>query len=230
MSRAVLFPHKLRKAELTYELAIRGASPAGSVADCANLLSELIQVPINPSRVRPSNVGTSTNTTPVLDTTSKPITTTPATTTPTTSATTTTTPTTSTTTKPKSCRHSGYQLFEGFNCYKGYEEWKTWSNAREQCKGDGGDLMVMDSEREIIEVYPAMYQSVGFLPWIGVYKLEGLHDRWVSVKGEPALSSWWLPGYPDNRAGDKCARAEETGLLWNFKCADLRPFICEIPL
>ncbi|XP_068086882.1 hemolymph lipopolysaccharide-binding protein-like [Anabrus simplex] len=127
--------------------------------------------------------GTSTNTTPAIDTTSKPTTTTPTT-------------TTTTTTKPKSCPHSGYRLFEGFNCYKGYSEEKSWSDAREQCKRDGGDLMVAESERERSEVFPTMYKSAFWGPWMGVYKPEG-EDRWMSVKGEPALSSWWWPRYPD---------------------------------
>ncbi|XP_068086732.1 hemolymph lipopolysaccharide-binding protein-like [Anabrus simplex] len=154
----------------------------------------------------------------------------PATTTPTTSATTTTTPTTSTTTKPKLCPHSGYRLFEAFNCYKTYSDRKSWSDAREQCKRDGGDLMVLESERERNEVFPTMLPSVGYWnPWMGVYKPEG-EDRWVSVKGEPALSSWWWPGAPDNRAGDKCAAANKIGLLWNYNCAERRSFICEIPL
>ncbi|XP_068087008.1 hemolymph lipopolysaccharide-binding protein-like [Anabrus simplex] len=160
--------------------------------------------------------GTSTNTTPAIDTTSKPTTTTP-------------TKTTTTTTKPKSCPHSGYQLFEGFNCYKGYEEWKSWSDAREQCKSDRGDLMVSESERERSEVFPTMYESAFWGPWMGVYKPEG-EDRWVSVKGEPALSSWWRPRYPNNNAGKKCALAVRTGLLMNYNCAERRSFICEIPL
>ncbi|XP_068086731.1 hemolymph lipopolysaccharide-binding protein-like [Anabrus simplex] len=161
-------------------------------------------------------------------TTTAPTATTPPTTTITT-APTTTTPASTTTTKPRSCPHSGYRLFQGFNCYKTYSEWKIWSDAREQCKRDGGDLMVAESERERSEVFPTMYKSVSRNPWMGVYKPEG-EDRWVSVKGEPALSSWWRAGYPDNSAGYKCARGYDTGLLWNTDCAVLRPFICEIPL
>ncbi|XP_068086742.1 hemolymph lipopolysaccharide-binding protein-like isoform X1 [Anabrus simplex] len=160
--------------------------------------------------------GTSTNTTPAIDTTSKPTTTTP-------------TKTTTTTTKAKSCPHSGYRLFEGFNCYKTYREGKSWSDAREQCKRDGGDLMVLESERERSEVFPTMFESVIWYPWMGVYKPEG-EDRWVTVKGEPAPSSWWWPGEPDNIAGRKCAVAHRRGLLWNTDCAVLWSFICEIPL
>ncbi|XP_068086832.1 C-type lectin domain family 17, member A-like [Anabrus simplex] len=125
---------------------------------------------------------------------------------------------------------TGYQLFEGFNCYKTYSDYKSWSDAREQCKRDGGDLMVLESERERSEVFPTMYTSVGYWdPWMGVYKPEG-EDRWVSVRGEPALSSWWRPGYPDNTADRKCAVANGRGPLWNYRCAHLRSFICEIPL
>ncbi|XP_068086645.1 hemolymph lipopolysaccharide-binding protein-like [Anabrus simplex] len=141
----------------------------------------------------------------------------------------TTTPPTTTTTKPITCPHSGYRLFGGFNCYKTYREGKSWSDAREQCKTDGGGLMVLESERERNEVFPTMFESVIWNPWMGVYKPEG-EDRWVSVKGEPVPSSWWRAGHPSNSAGDKCARAAETGLLWNTDCAERRSFICEIPL
>ncbi|XP_068086743.1 hemolymph lipopolysaccharide-binding protein-like isoform X2 [Anabrus simplex] len=123
----------------------------------------------------------------------------------------------------------GYRLFEGFNCYKTYREGKSWSDAREQCKRDGGDLMVLESERERSEVFPTMFESVIWYPWMGVYKPEG-EDRWVTVKGEPAPSSWWWPGEPDNIAGRKCAVAHRRGLLWNTDCAVLWSFICEIPL
>ncbi|XP_067010736.2 hemolymph lipopolysaccharide-binding protein-like isoform X2 [Anabrus simplex] len=81
--------------------------------------SEIEQL-VSVTSVYPPVHGTSTNTTPA-----------------------TTTPTTSTT-----CLHPGYQLFRGFNCYKAYVELKGWSDAREQCKRDGGDLMVAESRRE----------------------------------------------------------------------------------
>ncbi|XP_068086789.1 snaclec coagulation factor IX/factor X-binding protein subunit A-like [Anabrus simplex] len=160
--------------------------------------------------------------------TTAPTATTPPTTTITT-APTTTTPASTTTTKPMSCPHSGYRLFEGFNCYKTYRGGKSWSDAREQCKRDGGDLMVSESERERREVFPPMEEHVNRSPWMGVYKPEG-EDRWVSVKGEPALSSWWRPRYPNKNAGKKCALAVRTGLLLNYNCAERRSFICEIPL
>ncbi|XP_068086675.1 hemolymph lipopolysaccharide-binding protein-like [Anabrus simplex] len=178
--------------------------------------------PVTPATTTPASTTTPTTTT------------TTATTTITTPATSTTTPNTTTTTatittKPRSCPHSGYRLFEGLNCYKTYSESRSWSDAREQCKRDGGDLMVLESERERSEVVPTMYEIVISNPWMGVYKPEG-EDRWVSVKGEPALSSWWEPGEPDNRAGRKCTFAKKEGLLLNVDCAALLPFICEIPL
>ncbi|XP_067014886.2 mannose-binding protein-like [Anabrus simplex] len=89
--------------------------------------------------------------------------------------------------------------------------------------------MVVESERERSEVFPTMYKSVSSYPWMGVYKPEG-EDRWVSVKGEPALSRWWRPGEPDNTANRTCAAAGHSGLLWNTGCALSWPFICEISL
>ncbi|XP_068086606.1 putative uncharacterized protein DDB_G0268590 [Anabrus simplex] len=172
---------------------------------------------------------TPTTTTPASSTTTAATTRTPTTSTTPTTTTTTTTTATTTATKPRSCPHSGYRLFEGFNCYKTYSGRKSWSDAREKCKRDGGDLMVSESERERREVFPTMEEHVSRSPWMGVYKPEG-EDRWVSVKGEPAPSSWWLPGAPDNNAGKKCALAVRTGLLWNNYCTQLLSFICEIPL
>ncbi|XP_068084866.1 hemolymph lipopolysaccharide-binding protein [Anabrus simplex] len=159
---------------------------------------------------------TPSTTTPAADITTKSITNTSSTT------------TTTTTTKPKSCPHSEYQLFGDFNCYKGYVEEKSWFAAREQCKRDGGDLMVAETERERKEVFPIMYESVRSSPWMGVDKTE-CENPWVSVKGEPSLSSWWRPGEPDDHPGRKCGgAANESGLLRNWNCAELRPFICEI--
>ncbi|XP_068086993.1 hemolymph lipopolysaccharide-binding protein-like [Anabrus simplex] len=183
--------------------------------------------PVTPATTTPATTTAPTATTPPTTT----IITAPTTTTPTSTntPTTTTTTATTTTTKPRSCPHSGYRLFEAFNCYKTYRELKIWSDAREQCKRDGGDLMVSESERERREVFPPMEEHVSRSPWMGVYKPEG-EDRWVSVRGEPALSSWWRPRYPNNNAGKKCALAVRTGLLMNYNCAERRSFICEIPL
>ncbi|XP_066991266.2 small ribosomal subunit protein uS15m isoform X2 [Anabrus simplex] len=56
MSCAVIFPNQLRKAEIKYELSIRGVKPARTLAECAALLSTKTQMPVNPSFVLPYNV------------------------------------------------------------------------------------------------------------------------------------------------------------------------------
>ncbi|XP_067014884.2 snaclec coagulation factor IX/factor X-binding protein subunit A isoform X1 [Anabrus simplex] len=142
-----------------------------------------------------------------------------------------TTPAAATTTKPKFCPHSGYQLFGGFNCYKRYHEIKSWSDAREQCKSDGGDLMVVESERERKEVIPSMFKNASskLSVWMGVYRLL-YEDRWETVKGEPALSSWWAAGEPNKRPDHMCADTNSSGLLHNWDCDAWVPYICEIPL
>ncbi|XP_067014885.2 CD209 antigen-like protein 2 isoform X2 [Anabrus simplex] len=125
----------------------------------------------------------------------------------------------------------GYQLFGGFNCYKRYHEIKSWSDAREQCKSDGGDLMVVESERERKEVIPSMFKNASskLSVWMGVYRLL-YEDRWETVKGEPALSSWWAAGEPNKRPDHMCADTNSSGLLHNWDCDAWVPYICEIPL
>ncbi|XP_068086724.1 C-type lectin lectoxin-Lio3-like [Anabrus simplex] len=131
-------------------------------------------------------------------------------------------------TKAKSCPRSGYVLFERFNCYKAYVERKNWTEARKQCKRDRGDLMVAESDGEWFDVIPAMYNNYSLSnPWMGVHKPVGC---WVTVHGEAALSSWWLPGEPDNNDDRRCAFARSSGLLLNVYCKVSRSFICEIPL
>ncbi|XP_067014827.2 hemolymph lipopolysaccharide-binding protein [Anabrus simplex] len=124
----------------------------------------------------------------------------------------------------------GYQLFADFNWYKWYGRRESWSDAREQCKRDGGDLMVAESEEERKKVFLEIYQSLEYLYslWMGV-NMSGGEDSWVSVKGEPALSTWWKPGYPIKRTDLKCAAADSSGELFNKKCTGRLPFICEIP-
>ncbi|XP_068086104.1 C-type lectin domain family 9 member A [Anabrus simplex] len=138
--------------------------------------------------------------------------------------------TTTPATRPKTCPRE-YQRFKDFNCYKGYSTAEIWSVAREQCKRDGADLMVAESERERKEVFYTMYMKTkpGKTHWLGVYKPED-GEFWISVKGERAHSTWWRSGLPDDIDSDRCGCADSTGRLANRPCDDLWPYICEFQL
>ncbi|XP_068086067.1 macrophage mannose receptor 1 [Anabrus simplex] len=143
------------------------------------------------------------------------------------------TATITTTTRPMPCPHnSGYQLFPGYNCYKAFPsdgERKNWSDARERCRKDGGDLMAIETSRERKDVFIPLYESVNFLssPWMGVYMPQG-QDIWLSVRGEAVVSIRWWPGEPEKNTARKCAIANANGKLGNWECASRQAFICEI--
>ncbi|XP_066999841.2 hemolymph lipopolysaccharide-binding protein-like [Anabrus simplex] len=149
---------------------------------------------------------------------------------PVTPSTSTSATTTIKTTKRNACPR-GYRQFKHFNCYKGYKVPATWGVARDQCKRDGADLMVAETEQERKEVFYPMYMSThpGLTHWLGIYKLEH-EDRWISVRGEPARSSWWRPRLPDDIPNDRCGTADSTGRVANRPCDDLWPYLCEFAL
>jgi len=117
--------------------------------------------------------------------------------------------------------------------YQRFDTALTWSNARTDCAGRGGNLATLTSAQESDWVF----QNVGLQgtdTWLGGTD-EGTEGIWQWVTGEPWAYTNWFPGNPDDNAGggqdylaftsfDTLGRWDDAGL----PSEDLsRAYICE---
>ncbi|KAK3578349.1 hypothetical protein CHS0354_039057 [Potamilus streckersoni] len=135
------------------------------------------------------------------------------------------------------CPH-GYQSYINPNaksfCYR-FEsnQCKSWSDARQTCQNEGGDLMIPDGNT---------YQAFRNLAkpnegkcshfWIGGYSSTP-GSNYVTVKGNPIASNfpYWSSGQPDGLGGESCLemRSYFTNYLMNdYICSAAQGFICQI--
>ena len=76
-----------------------------------------------------------------------------------------------------------YEFIPGLGYYKFHPEPKTWFKAREACQQEGGDLVVINSQREANALlhfwvpYPKIYTD-----WKNEWAHIGFHDQ--QVEGE----------------------------------------------
>ncbi|XP_008276769.1 CD209 antigen-like protein E [Stegastes partitus] len=106
----------------------------------------------------------------------------------------------------------------------------SWDEGREDCKGRGADLVVINSPEE--QTFLSRFK--GENPWIGLNDKEN-EGTWTWVDGTPLTISYWENIQPDNGGGspqwgeEDCAQirtAESTH--WNdISCTTSLQWICE---
>ncbi|XP_066268489.1 collagen alpha-1(I) chain-like [Branchiostoma lanceolatum] len=125
----------------------------------------------------------------------------------------------------------GYTKWDG-TCFKLFNTMKTFRNAAETCRKDGGTLaMPRDAETNNFLVSLRQQQRL-FYYWIG------LHDRHKEGKFEwidgSALGKYslWGPGQPDNRnSNEDCVMYYLRQLKrewWDTVCSQLADFFCQV--
>ncbi|KAL3836323.1 hypothetical protein ACJMK2_021757 [Sinanodonta woodiana] len=135
------------------------------------------------------------------------------------------------------CPH-GYQAYTNPNtksfCYR-FEsnQCKSWSDARQTCQSEGGDLMIPDE---------STYQTFRNLAkpnegkcshfWIGGYSSTP-GSNYVTVKGSTIASSfpYWSSGQPDGLGGESCLEMRSyfnNYLMNDYICSGAQGFICQM--
>ncbi|XP_074480142.1 C-type isolectin Sp-CL4-like [Sebastes fasciatus] len=113
-------------------------------------------------------------------------------------------------------------------CVKYFETPKTFQEAQDECVSEGGGLVSMHNEGEVIEVLCLSYSASTDLKqfWIGA---ERSGEEFKYVDGSAFDYHQWHNGQPDNFGGDEdCVESnyEEWG-MWNDNvCSKKKPFVC----
>ncbi|KAG7240322.1 hypothetical protein INR49_027022 [Caranx melampygus] len=105
---------------------------------------------------------------------------------------------------------SGWTLDSG-SCYLFSTESGSWDKGREDCRGRGADLVVIDSAKET--------SLLGFTSdavWIGLTDKEK-EGVWKWVDGTPLTLTYWADNEPNNAGGvENCAYVRSDGKrYWN---------------
>ncbi|XP_054631082.1 C-type lectin lectoxin-Enh4-like [Dunckerocampus dactyliophorus] len=118
-------------------------------------------------------------------------------------------------------------------CYLLVHQKKTWSEAKEYCRGKGRHLASVHTRATSDFFYRL---ASGHDTWVGGYK----EDRWWKWDDGSTYNVWedgkggskyarWGAGEPDNLSGDEdCMEIWSPGGLNDQICYCMRPFICQL--
>jgi hypothetical protein len=120
--------------------------------------------------------------------------------------------------------------------YRGVSTRTPWGQARSNCQGDGGDLVVIDNATEAAAV-TTLAEDPGTSPgpspyiWMGVMDNPdtGTDNDWISVRGGAATYAPWGGSQPTGGSQD-CALLEDQGPpheFFDFGCTATQVFVCE---
>ncbi|CAJ1059160.1 CD209 antigen-like protein E [Xyrichtys novacula] len=129
--------------------------------------------------------------------------------------------------KGKNC-DTGWKKY-GLSCYFVSTAKKNWAASREDCKAQGADLVVINSEEEKDFVTGLVN---GPEDWIGLTD-SAQEGSWMWVDGTPVTTTYWSGGQPNSSKGDQdCGEmwkdSKQKKGLWNDEdCSLNNTWICE---
>ncbi|KAL6455502.1 hypothetical protein MHYP_G00360420 [Metynnis hypsauchen] len=99
---------------------------------------------------------------------------------------------------------------------------KSWSESRQDCRGRGADLVIINSREE--QNFTEILRR-GHLTWIGLTDSE-TEGVWKWVDGSALTTGFWGRGEPNSNAGDEdCVVTEHN---WaDYPCSTRFMWICE---
>ncbi|KAM9398917.1 uncharacterized protein ACWYII_031338 [Salvelinus alpinus] len=119
----------------------------------------------------------------------------------------------------------GWQQFES-SCYFLFTEAKTWEESRQDCRGRGADLVIInsDEEREFLFKFINSF-------WIGLTD-SVTEGTWKWVNGTPLTTPrYWGSGQPNGDVGENCARfshsSADQGKWHDYPCSTPSYCVCE---
>ncbi|XP_078664090.1 E-selectin-like [Branchiostoma floridae x Branchiostoma belcheri] len=130
--------------------------------------------------------------------------------------------------------HFGYTAYDG-ECFKVYDQAKTYDQSRQVCAADGG-LLAMPKTSDLNEFLwnlRSPYQTEGSDFWIGLNDLI-VEGDWLWEDGTPhdVTADWnnWNSGEPNNlRGAEDCGQLFEGGSVWNDDpCGRSHKFLCQV--
>ncbi|KAM7000517.1 CD209 antigen-like protein A [Tautogolabrus adspersus] len=130
-------------------------------------------------------------------------------------------------TKEGPCQ-GGWTKF-GCSCYYLTVQNRTWTESRDYCISQGGDLAIINSRDE--QVFVNGLLGLGEYAWIGLTD-SVTEGTWKWVDGTPVTTTFWQEGQPNSHEGKNQDCVEfwpsATGGGWNDeKCSVSNLCICE---
>ncbi|KAK3590352.1 hypothetical protein CHS0354_029576 [Potamilus streckersoni] len=126
----------------------------------------------------------------------------------------------------------GYHYYQedGF-CYRFYYNCLSWSEARQVCLEDGGDLISLNDRnfiffKDLIRSKAAACEGV----WVGTTDIY-TEGNWNWLNGGKVSSIFWQPKQPNNYEGNEhCGglSMQSKYLLNDFTCSRKLSFLCQI--
>ena len=121
------------------------------------------------------------------------------------------------------------QIANGFPpgaTYRGVQPGRTWVQARDDCRVQSAELVIVDNAAEADAVAALVQDPVSAYFWHGVFLAGG---TWMTVRGAPATYLPWAPGEPSGGAS-ACTLFDDTvppHLLHDFQCPSTQVYVCE---
>ncbi|XP_069675841.1 hemolymph lipopolysaccharide-binding protein-like [Periplaneta americana] len=129
------------------------------------------------------------------------------------------------------CDDPSYEYVPGLGYYKLHKDAQTWYKASRTCDEENAYLLILNSEKEFLEIKKIWDTA----PGIGVALHVGINDidnegQFVTVMGNSINTTGyarWFPGHPNNRDTANCVSVNRNGYLTEALCSIKRIFICE---
>ncbi|XP_028447514.1 galactose-specific lectin nattectin isoform X2 [Perca flavescens] len=128
---------------------------------------------------------------------------------------------------PGSCP-PGWTQF-GSRCFSFNFQGKSWTDAENFCKSDGGNLASVHSEEEQLFLRDFIKKVTGEAKWAWIGGFDSVQEGlWMWSDGSIFDYKSWASGQPDNADGiEHCLHMNFQGDNWNdTPCSRLLPFLC----
>ncbi|KAJ9588891.1 hypothetical protein L9F63_017831 [Diploptera punctata] len=127
---------------------------------------------------------------------------------------------------------SPYKQFPGLGFYTFYNMSVTWGEAWEQCRSDGGHLLIINSKQELKVATDLIKKNTeAYYTYIGVHDLLK-QNHFITVKDEDFQSSQYNRLSSNQRITlenvENCMALTSSGFLHHLNCKQRYPFICEL--
>jgi hypothetical protein len=127
------------------------------------------------------------------------------------------------------CTNGYTSVDSGKNCYKVYNNRKTWFNANSYCRNvDNANLVSITDQFESALIHLLTVSKTSGDPWIGLTTFAG-DLTWTWTDGRRNTFTNWGNITGITEIFSKCVYVQDSDGKWSAtSCADKKPFICKI--